>query len=214
MEKTAHSSSALLFKEKNYSVAPVLAVDIMKGNTDEVAVFGGGCFWCTEAVFTMLKGVKDVMPGYAGGTTENPTYEEVCSGITGHAEVIRIVFDKNTVSYRDLLTVFFGSHDPSTKNRQGNDVGTQYRSIILTTTAEQAAIAHEFIKELNESSKSGAPIVTEVLPLEKFYPAESYHEDYYRRNKTAPYCEIVINPKLEKVQKQFAHLLQDTSKQK
>jgi peptide-methionine (S)-S-oxide reductase len=173
----------------------------------EIAVFGGGCFWCTEAVFKMLRGVISVMPGYAGGTIEHPTYEQVSSGTTGHAEVIQIVFDPAHITFRDLLTVFFGSHDPTTRNKQGNDVGPQYRSIILYTTPEQKQIAEDFIKELNASSQDGRPIVTDVEPLNTFYVAESYHQDYYANNKTQPYCELIINPKLEKVQKQFADLL-------
>ncbi len=181
---------------------------------NNIAVFGGGCFWCTEAVFKMMKGVTAVMPGYAGGTKENPTYEQVSGGMTGHAEVIHIEYDPSEAAYRDLMTVFFGSHDPTTKNRQGADVGTQYRSIILTTTFEQLQEAEAFIKELNDSSEFGDPIVTEVIPLEKFYPAENYHQDYYAKNPNQGYCEIVINPKLEKVKKKFAELLNDESKQK
>lgn len=181
---------------------------------NEIAVFGGGCFWCTEAVFGMLKGVIAVEPGYAGGTKADPTYEEVSSGTTGHAEVIHIEYDPTQVSYRDLMTVFFGSHDPTTMNRQGNDVGTQYRSIILTTTDTQKTEAEAFIKELNDSNKEGAPVVTEVKPLDKFYSAENYHHDYYANNKDQGYCQLVINPKLEKVQHKFAELLKDESKQK
>lgn len=173
----------------------------------EVAVFGGGCFWCTEAIFKMLKGVSSVLPGYAGGTKENPTYEEVSSGTTGHAEVIQIEFDPTQISFQDLLTVFFGSHDPTTRNKQGNDVGEQYRSVVLYTNPVQQSAAQDFIAELNASSKDGKPIVTDVVPLDKFYPAEEYHRDYYKNNKKQPYCELVINPKLEKVQKQFADLL-------
>jgi len=173
----------------------------------EIAVFGGGCFWCTEAIFKMLKGVISVGPGFAGGTTKNPTYEEVSSGTTGHAECIKIEFDSTEVSYRTLLTVFFGSHDPTTVNRQGNDVGDQYRSVIFYTTEEQKADAEKFIQELNVSSKKGRKIVTEVEPLDVFYPAENYHQDYYARNQNAPYCQLVINSKLEKVQKEFANLL-------
>ena len=173
----------------------------------ETAVFGGGCFWCTEAIFKELRGVATVLPGYAGGTKPNPTYDEVCSGQTGHAEVIKIEFDPTKIKYTDLLTVFFGSHDPTTINRQGNDVGTQYRSVIFYTTPDQKVEAEKFIEELNTSSKEGKPIVTEVKPLEKFYEAENYHKDYYARNRSATYCELIINPKLEKVQKQFAELL-------
>ncbi len=176
---------------------------------NEQAVFGGGCFWCTEAVFQMLKGVSKVLPAYAGGTTVNPTYEQVSGGATGHAECISIDFNPSEISYKDLLTVFFGSHDPTTLNRQGADVGTQYRSVIFYTTPEQKQIAEAFIAELNSSNKEGKPIVTEVLPLGTFYIAENYHQDYYQRNKDAAYCEIVINPKLEKVVKDFSALLKD-----
>ncbi len=180
---------------------------------NEIAIFGGGCFWCTEAVFQMMKGVSAVKPGYAGGMKENPTYQEVCGGKTGHAEVIHITYNPEEVKYTDLLTVYFGSHDPTTKNRQGADVGTQYRSIILTTSAEQMGEANKFIKELNSSSEFGDPIVTEVVPLTKFYDAEDYHKNYFRNNPNQGYCEIVINPKLEKVKKKFAALLYDESKQ-
>lgn len=176
-----------------------------------VIVFGGGCFWCTEAVFKMLKGVFSVTSGYAGGSSDHPIYEEVSSGKTGHAEVIRITFNSNEISLRDLLTVFFATHDPTTLNRQGADIGTQYRSIILTTNENQKKEAEEFIRELNESSKSGKPIVTEVGELSKFYSAESYHRDFYKRNIGNPYCEIVINPKLEKVQKEFEQLIDKNS---
>lgn len=174
---------------------------------NEIAIFGGGCFWCTEAVFKMLKGVISVMPGYAGGTKENPTYEEVSSGRTGHAEVIRIEYDPSHISFTDFLTIFFATHDPSTPNRQGSDVGPQYRSIILYTTDAQRTEAKRFISELNASHLDGAAIVTEVKPLDRFYEAESYHREYYLQNKGNPYCQIVINPKLEKVQQKFAALL-------
>ena len=178
----------------------------------EVAIFGGGCFWCTEAVFKMMRGVSDVRPGYAGGTVVNPTYNQVCEGTTGHAEVVRIEYDPAQVQYRDLMTVFFGSHDPTTLNRQGNDVGTQYRSIIFTTTEGQKEEAEAFIAELNASATDGKPIVTEVEPLTTFYEAEDYHHDYFANNKSAMYCQLIINPKLEKVQKHFAALLKDDSK--
>lgn len=171
------------------------------------AVFGGGCFWCTEAVFKMLKGVIRVEPGYAGGIIENPTYEQVCTGNTGHAEVVCIEYDEALVSYKTLLTIFFASHDPTTLNRQGNDVGTQYRSSIFFTTPNQEKEAHEFIKNLENSSQDGDHIVTEVVPLNHFYKAENYHEDYYARNKSAPYCQLVIQPKLQKVQEEYAQLL-------
>lgn len=178
----------------------------------EVAVFGGGCFWCTEAVFKMLKGVTSVMPGYTGGAKENPTDEEVSSGTTGHAEVVRVEYDPAQVKYSILLTIFFGSHDPTTKNRQGADVGTQYRSVIFYTTPEQKAEAEKFISEINSSNKFGDPVVTELEPLGKFYGAESYHQDYFARNSENQYCQLVINPKLEKVQKNFGELLNDLYK--
>lgn len=162
----------------------------------------------------MLRGVIAVEPGYAGGKTDHPTYEQVSGGNTGHAEVIHIEYDPTEISYRDLLTVFFGSHDPTTLNQQGADRGTQYRSIILTTNDEQQRETEEFIAELNNSSEDGARIVTEVVPLDTFYPAEMYHKDYYANNPTQGYCEIVINPKLEKVKAKFAELLKDESKQK
>jgi peptide-methionine (S)-S-oxide reductase len=178
----------------------------------EIAVFGGGCFWCTEAVFKMMKGVSKVVPGYAGGTTENPTYEQVSTGETGHAECVRIEYDPALVQYRDLLTVFFGSHDPTTVNRQGPDTGTQYRSIVFYTTAKQREDAEAYIAEINASNSMGAPVVTELKPLTAFYEAENYHHDYFANHPGNPYCELVINPKLEKVQKQYADLLQDISK--
>lgn len=175
----------------------------------KTAVFGGGCFWCTEAVFTMLKGVESVMPGYAGGDRPNPTYEQVCSGDTGHAEVIKIDYDPTLIKYRDLLTVFFASHDPTTLNRQGGDVGTQYRSVVFFTDEDQKRDAGQYIKEIDASSDMGGAVVTEVRPLDTFYPAENYHRDYYARNKEAPYCQVVINPKLKKVKEKFAALLKE-----
>ena len=149
------------------------------------------------------------MPGYAGGTTANPSYDQVSLGTTGHAEVIEIKYDPAKITFRDLLTVFFATHDPTTLNRQGNDVGTQYRSVIFTTTPEQDKTAIEFIQEINQSSARGQPIVTEILPLDHFYPAEDYHRDYYATHLSDRYCEVIINPKLEKVQLQFAELLKD-----
>lgn len=168
-----------------------------------VATLGGGCFWCLEAVFAELDGVRRVEPGYAGGTTPHPTYEQVCTGMTGHAEVVQITFDPAAISYRDLLEVFFAIHDPTTLNRQGADVGTQYRSIILHHDDEQKETAEQVIAALEAAQKWPAPIVTEVVPLEAFYPAEVYHRDYYRRNSSQPYCRLVIAPKLAKARKQF-----------
>ena len=178
----------------------------------EIAIFGGGCFWCTEAVFTELRGVISVMPGYAGGVISNPTYKQVCSGNTGHAEVIKIEFDPSQISYTNLLTVFFATHDPTTPNQQGGDVGTQYRSIILYTNENQKSDAEKFIKKVNESASEGKPIVTEIKPLEKFYEAEDYHKDFYQKNPSQPYCQIVINPKLQKLEKQFSALLKSHGK--
>ncbi|MES3006014.1 MAG: peptide-methionine (S)-S-oxide reductase MsrA [Patescibacteria group bacterium] len=176
-------------------------------NNNQIAVFGGGCFWCTEAVFKMLKGIVSVTPGYSGGKTDNPTYLDVSAGMTEHIEVIKIEFDPALISFRDLLTVFFGTHDPTTTNRQGNDVGTQYRSAILYTSEEQKEEAETFIKEINDSNVDGKGIVTEVVPFKKFYDAEEYHQDYYSKNPSNHYCEIIINPKLQKVQEKFADLL-------
>lgn len=173
----------------------------------ERIVFGGGCFWCIEAVFKMVEGVTNVVPGYAGGETENPTYEEVCSGETGHAEVVLVEYDNKKVEFEDLLTIFFGSHDPTTLNRQGADVGAQYRSVVYYTTDIQKEKTEKFIDDINKSSGKGSPVVTEVKPLEKFYEAEEYHKDYFERNKMNPYCMVVINPKLKKVQKKYAELL-------
>ncbi len=183
----------------------------MDKNT-QTAVFGGGCFWCTEAVFKMMKGVSSVLPGYAGGTVANPTYEQVCDGTTGHAEVVKIEYDPSLVKYEDLFTVFMGSHDPTTLNRQGNDIGTQYRSVVFYTTPEQKDIAERYIKDANASNEMGVPIVTTVEPLDTFYEAEDYHKDYYSNHENAGYCIAVINPKLEKVQAKYANLLQDIYK--
>lgn len=173
----------------------------------EKAVFGGGCFWCTEAVFKMLKGVSVVKPGYAGGTTEHPTYEQVSNGKTGHAEVIYIEYDPSIVAYKTLLTVFFASHNPTTLNKQGADVGTQYRSVVFYTTPEQKEIALKMIEDIDSSSASGDPVVTEVSPLTNFYEAEDEHHDYSTKNATGRYCQVMINPKLQKVQHEFAQLL-------
>ena len=185
----------------------------MKDNAIETAIFAGGCFWCTEAVFENLRGVSSVMPGYVGGTVPHPTYEQVCTGETGHAEAIRISFDPSEVSFRDLLTVFFATHDPTTRNRQGNDVGTQYRSAIFFTTDTQRADAERFIKELEASDPGGKPVVTEVVPWDgAFYDAEEYHREYYKKNPDAGYCQLIIEPKVEKLQSKFADLLKEKSK--
>lgn len=173
----------------------------------ETIVFGGGCFWCTEAVFQMLKGVASVLPGYTGGTTTNPTSERVYKGDTGHAEVVKIEYDPKIINVRDLMTVFFATHDPSSLNKQGSDVGTEYRSAIFYTNDEQKSEALKMIKEIDSSTLEGDKVVTEVTPLGEFYPAEDYHKNYFANNPEKGYCQIVINPKVEKVQKKFAKLL-------
>jgi peptide-methionine (S)-S-oxide reductase len=178
----------------------------MKDNL-QVAVFGGGCFWCTEAVFKRLRGVESVTSGYAGGNINNPTYEQVSSEDTGHAEVIRVEFDPSEVQYKDLLNVFFATHDPTTLNRQGGDIGTQYRSIILYSNDLQKQEAESFIRELENSGTFDDPIVTEIGPLEKFFEAEDYHQDYYRKNPNQGYCQAIINPKVAKLRQKFLPLL-------
>jgi peptide-methionine (S)-S-oxide reductase len=170
-------------------------------NSNDTATVGGGCFWCTEALFQMLPGVKSVASGYAGGTTENPTYKEVCTGRTGHAEVIQVEFDPKVVSYDKILQTFWEAHDPTTLNRQGADTGTQYRSIILYNSEAQKVAAE---KSKGEAQKRfSQPIVTEIVPLKHFYKAEDYHQDYYRSNPNQPYCRAVIQPKVEKFEKKL-----------
>ena len=176
-------------------------------NKTEVAVFGGGCFWCTEAVMKELKGVVSVVPGYAGGHTENPTYGQVCSETTGHAEVVRIEFDLTQISYGQLLEVFFEIHDPTTLNRQGADTGTSYRSIILYINDEQREQAANFIRNLDASGTKGDPIVTELVQLKQFYEAEDEHKQYYSTHSGNMYCQIVIRPKVEKVRGEFSELI-------
>jgi peptide-methionine (S)-S-oxide reductase len=178
----------------------------------ETAVFGGGCFWCTEAVFDELRGVQSVVSGYVGGKTKNPTYEQVCMGNTGHAEAIRIDFDPAQISFRDLMTVFFATHDPTTINRQGNDVGTQYRSAIFYADEGQKTEAAAFIKELDEAKTFRNPIVTTLEPLAEFYPAEDYHQKFYANNPYQPYCQYTIPPKLSKLHKQFSALIKSQEK--
>jgi peptide-methionine (S)-S-oxide reductase len=171
------------------------------------AVFAGGCFWCVEAVFDELRGVHSVVSGYAGGETKNPTYEQVCGGRTGHAEVVRIEYDPAEISFCDLLTVFFATHDPTTLNRQGNDVGTQYRSAVFYANEEQKREAAALIKELDEAKSFRSSIVTTLEPLTDFYPAEDYHQKYYVNNPYQPYCQYMIPPKLSKLHKQYKELL-------
>jgi peptide-methionine (S)-S-oxide reductase len=176
-------------------------------NDREVATLGGGCFWCTEAVFQDLRGVERVQSGYSGGHVPNPTYEEVCGKGTGHAEVIQVTFDPSVVTFRELLEVFFTVHDPTTPNRQGADVGPQYRSAIFFHSPEQKVVAEAVIRDVNERQLWGAPIVTEVAEFTEFYPAESYHDDYFRRNPYQGYCQVVIAPKVTKFRKQYLEKL-------
>ncbi len=174
---------------------------------DSIAVFGGGCFWCTEAVFKSLKGVLSVKSGYAGGSAETANYTRVSEGNTGHAEVVEIIYNQQKISFADLLSVFFNTHDPTTLNRQGSDSGTQYRSVIFYTTPEQKEEAEKLIKELNETESYEKPVVTEVVPLDKFYEAEDYHKNYYETHPEAAYCQLVIAPKMEKLQRRFQNLI-------
>lgn len=172
---------------------------------------GGGCFWCTEAAFLELRGVQSVEPGYAGGHDPSPTYESVCSGRTGHAEVVRVAFDPEVLPLDALLQVFFTVHDPTTRDRQGADVGTQYRSIVLYQDEEQEQVVRSVMAKLEAEGLWPHPFVTEVAPLTRFFPAEPYHVDYYRRNAGQPYCQVVISPKLAKVRREFAHRIRRDS---
>jgi peptide-methionine (S)-S-oxide reductase len=169
----------------------------------EVATLGSGCFWCTEAFFLPVKGIKSVVSGYSGGKVKNPTYKEVCSGLTGHAEVIQVTFDPTIISYSEVLEIFWNTHDPTTLNKQGADEGTQYRSVIYFHNDEQKKIAEDYKTQLNQSAVFKNPIVTEISPFTVFYPAENYHQNYFELNPTQGYCAYVIRPKVEKFRKQF-----------
>jgi peptide-methionine (S)-S-oxide reductase len=173
----------------------------------EVATLAGGCFWCLEAIFDDVRGVADVVSGYAGGRVKNPTYKQVCGGDTGHAEVVQVVFDPDVITYRDLLEVFFAIHDPTTLNRQGADVGEQYRSAIFYHSPEQERTAREVIRELTEQRAFRNPIVTQIAPYDAFYPAEDYHQEYFRNNPYQPYCAMVVAPKVNKFRKSHAERL-------
>lgn len=179
----------------------------MEQNNQQHAVFGGGCFWCTEAIFKAIDGVTEVMPGYSGGDFKNPSYNDICTGETGHAEVISIKFDPAKVSFEKLLEVFFLTHDPTTLNRQGADVGTQYRSVVFYTNEDQKKATIQIIQSLNNKKVFPNPIVTEVSKLSDFYPAENYHRDYFERNGNQPYCRMVIQPKYDKFKKEFKDLI-------
>jgi peptide-methionine (S)-S-oxide reductase len=179
-------------------------VEHLKGmSNSQTAVFGGGCFWCIEAVFDQLKGVESVESGYMGGKNPNPTYQQVCEGNTGHVEIVRVNFDPQHISFTELLDVFFTVHDPTTLNRQGNDVGTQYRSVIFYTSEEQKQQAEEAIAKLNSSRALPSPVVTTVEPAKDFFVAENYHQEYYANNSSQPYCQFVISPKMKKFQQKF-----------
>ena len=175
----------------------------MQGSAEEIATFGAGCFWCVEVIFQNLEGVTKVVSGYSGGKVENPTYKEVCEGNTGHAEVVQIHYDPEKISYESLLEVFWKTHDPTTLNRQGNDVGPQYRSVIFYHNAKQKELAEYYLKKLDESGAYDQPVVTEIEPFKNFYEAEDYHQDFYDLNPQVPYCKFVIEPKLEKFKKVF-----------
>lgn len=173
----------------------------------ELATLGGGCFWCTEAVFSELKGIEKVESGYSGGTISNPTYEQVCTGDTGHAETVQISFDPGTISYREILDVFFSVHDPTMLNRQGADIGTQYRSVIFYHTPEQRRVAEEVMKQVGDSGIWGKPIVTQLVPFAAFYKAEDYHQRYFENNPNQGYCRVVIAPKVAKFRKHYLEKL-------
>ncbi len=182
-----------------------------QANLQEIATLAGGCFWCIEAVFQEINGVENVVSGYTGGPTVNPTYQQVCTGETGHAEAVQVSFDPSKISYREILEVFFSVHDPTTMNRQGADVGTQYQSAIFYQSEEQKAVAEQLIGELNKAHLWKKPIVTQILPLDKFYPAEDYHRDYFARHPEQAYCRMVISPKVNKFRKQWAKRLKRRS---
>ena len=188
--------------EKSESIEPIAMND-----TTAVATLGAGCFWCVEAIFQELKGVDQVASGYSGGEIKNPSYKEVCTGRTGHAEVVQVTYNPQIISFQELLEVFFQTHDPTTMNKQGNDVGTQYRSAIFYHSDKQKEISEEVIKKLNDSGAFNNKIVTEVVPFETFYIAENYHQDYFNLNGEQPYCSYVIKPKMEKFKKAFSDKL-------
>ena len=183
-----------------------MAIDSFKKGLDTVTL-GAGCFWCVEAIFQNIKGVEAVFSGYSGGTGENPTYKQVCTGTTGHAEVCQILYDPSLIRFEDILEVFFKTHDPTTLNRQGDDMGTQYRSVIFYHSENQKNIAESIKKNLNENGAWENPVVTEIIPFKNFYKAENYHQDYFSLNGTQPYCRLVIQPKIEKFKKVFGDKL-------
>lgn len=189
------SGILVVSQSKNQVVTPTEGKDVV--------TLGGGCFWCIEAFFDALEGVEDAESGYSGGRVENPTYQQVCTGTTGHAEVVQITFDPRIISFREILEVFFTMHDPTTLNRQGADTGTQYRSVIFYRSPEQKAVAEEVVREIENAQVWEAPIVTEIVPFKAFYKAEDYHQEYYKLNPGQGYCRVVIDPKMEKLREHF-----------
>ncbi len=191
----------------NTKVTVPNTTNLLNNSMNDTATFGSGCFWCTEAIFASLKGVISATSGYSGGNIKNPSYKEVCNGNTGHAEVVQIIFDPSIITFKDLLEAFWASHDPTTLNRQGNDVGTQYRSVIFYHDLEQKKLAEQYKQKLIASEAFPLPVVTEISPFDVFYAAENYHQDYFELNGTEPYCTFVIRPKLEKFKKAFSDKL-------
>lgn len=207
MATALFSTASCTTRDKIYSGTENLMSEVTTNDSLQVATFGSGCFWCTEAVFQQVDGVTKVESGYSGGKVKNPTYREVCTGMTGHAEVIQLTYDPAKVSFEELLEIFWQTHDPTTLNRQGADVGTQYRSAIFYHNAEQKELSETYKKKLNASGAFDNPIVTEITPFSVFYKAEDYHQNYYNLNGSAPYCSFVIKPKLEKFKKVFSDKL-------
>jgi peptide-methionine (S)-S-oxide reductase len=195
--------------QNNHNFKPIPENNMTVDRELDTATFGAGCFWCVEAVFQQLKGVMTVESGYSGGHTKNPTYKEVCTGTTGHAEVCQITFDPSLISFAELLEVFWNTHDPTTLNRQGGDIGTQYRSVIFYHHHEQRLLAEEMKSRLTAANIWKDPLVTEIVPFQEFYKAEAYHQEYYFQNASQPYCSVVITPKLEKFRKVFADKLKE-----
>lgn len=198
-EKTTNTTKSMNSIEKNQNPSPQLDSE----NSIDTATFGAGCFWCVEAVFQRLEGVMSVKSGYSGGSVKNPSYKEVCNGTTGHAEVCQITFDPNVIKYDELLEVFWKTHDPTTMNRQGNDFGTQYRSVIFYHNDQQKLLAEKYKKQINDEKAYPNPVITEISPLINYYPAENYHQNYYNQNGNEGYCQYVIQPKVEKFEKIF-----------
>ena len=193
----------VLDRDSNYARDLSMGENKSRVRGKEVATLGGGCFWCTEAVFGELKGVEKVESGYSGGNVANPTYEQVCTGKTGHAEVVQITFDPTIISFKDILTIFFTIHDPTTPDRQGADVGTQYRSMILYHNNEQKTVADQAVREIEATGIWDAPIVTQVVPFEAFHVAESYHQEYFKQNPDQAYCQVIIAPKVAKFRRHY-----------